>query len=34
MESARPATGEDVSRLAQLVAEAVAEQSEGRGGRI
>jgi GNAT superfamily N-acetyltransferase len=33
-EAARPATGEDVPRLAQLVAEAVAEQAEGRGGRI
>ena len=34
MEAARPATGEDVARLAQLVDEAVAEQAEGRGGRI
>jgi GNAT superfamily N-acetyltransferase len=33
-EAARPATGEDVARLAELVAEAVAEQAEGRGGRI
>ncbi|HZB72000.1 MAG TPA: GNAT family N-acetyltransferase [Acidimicrobiales bacterium] len=33
-EAARPAAGEDVPRLAQLVAEAVAEQAEGRGGRI
>lgn len=33
-EAARPATGEDVPRLAQLVVEAVAEQAEGRGGRI
>lgn len=33
-EAARPATGEDAPRLAQLVAEAVAEQAEGRGGRI
>ena len=34
MEAARPATGDDVPRLAELVAEAVAEQAEGRGGRI
>jgi GNAT superfamily N-acetyltransferase len=34
VEAARPATGEDVARLGQLVAEAVAEQAEGRGGRI
>ena len=34
MEAARPATGEDVARLAQLVGEAVAEQAEGRGGFI
>jgi len=34
VEAARPATGEDVARLAQLVGEAVAEQAEGRGGRI
>ncbi len=33
-EAARPATGDDVARLAELVAEAVAEQAEGRGGRI
>jgi GNAT superfamily N-acetyltransferase len=33
-EAARPATGDDVPRLAELVAEAVAEQAEGRGGRI
>jgi GNAT superfamily N-acetyltransferase len=33
-EAARPAAAEDVPRLAQLVAEAVAEQAEGRGGRI
>ena len=33
-EAARSAAGEDVPRLAQLVAEAVAEQAEGRGGRI
>ena len=34
MEAARPATAEDVARLAQLVGEAVGEQSEARGGRI
>jgi GNAT superfamily N-acetyltransferase len=34
VEAARPATGDDVARLAQLVGEAVAEQAEGRGGRI
>jgi ribosomal protein S18 acetylase RimI-like enzyme len=34
VEAARPATGEDVGRLAQLVGEAVAEQAEGRGGFI
>jgi GNAT superfamily N-acetyltransferase len=34
VEAARPATGDDVPRLAELVAEAVAEQAEGRGGRI
>ena len=34
MEAARPATPEDVDRLAALAAEALAEQSEGRGGRI
>jgi GNAT superfamily N-acetyltransferase len=34
VEAARPATGEDVARLAELVAEAVDEQAEGRGGRI
>ena len=34
MEAARPATPSDVPRLAQLTAEAVAEQAEGRGGRI
>ena len=34
MEAARPATGDDVARLASLVAEAVAEQADGRGGRI
>jgi GNAT superfamily N-acetyltransferase len=34
VEAARPATGEDVARLAQLVDEAVAEQTESRGGRI
>jgi GNAT superfamily N-acetyltransferase len=34
VEAARPATGDDVARLAELVAEAVAEQAEGRGGRI
>jgi GNAT superfamily N-acetyltransferase len=33
-EAARPATAEDVPRLGELVAEAVAEQAEGRGGRI
>ena len=34
MEAARPATAADVTRLAQLVGEAVAEQAEGRGGFI
>jgi len=34
VEAARPATGDDVARLAELVAEAVAEQAEARGGRI
>jgi GNAT superfamily N-acetyltransferase len=34
VEAARPATGDDVARLAELVAEAVGEQAEGRGGRI
>ena len=34
MEAARPATPDDVDRLAELAAEALAEQSEGRGGRI
>jgi GNAT superfamily N-acetyltransferase len=34
VEAARPATGDDVPRLAELVAEAVAEQAEARGGRI
>jgi GNAT superfamily N-acetyltransferase len=34
VEAARPATGDDVARLAELVAEAVAEQADGRGGRI
>ena len=34
MEAARPATAEDVARLAQLVGEAVGEQAEARGGRI
>ena len=34
MEAARPATPADVDRLAELAAEALAEQSEGRGGRI
>ena len=33
-EAARPATAADVPRLGELVAEAVAEQAEGRGGRI
>lgn len=34
MEGARPATAADVARLAQLAAEGVAEQTEGRGGSI
>ncbi|MEX2659601.1 MAG: GNAT family N-acetyltransferase [Acidimicrobiales bacterium] len=34
MEGARTATAADVLRLAQLAAEAVAEQTEGRGGSI
>ena len=34
MEAARPAAPDDVDRLADLVAEAVGEQAEGRGGRI
>ncbi len=34
MEAARLATPDDVDRLAELAAEALAEQSEGRGGRI
>jgi ribosomal protein S18 acetylase RimI-like enzyme len=34
VEAARPATGDDVARLAELVAGAVAEQADGRGGRI
>jgi ribosomal protein S18 acetylase RimI-like enzyme len=33
-EAARRATGDDVARLAELTAEAVAEQAHGRGGRI
>lgn len=34
MEAARLATADDVPRLAELTAEAVAEQAEGRGGAI
>ena len=34
MEGVRPAVAEDVERLAELTADAVAEQVEGRGGRI
>ena len=34
MEAARPATPDDVERLAVLAEEALAEQAEGRGGRI
>jgi L-amino acid N-acyltransferase YncA len=34
VEAARPATPEDVPRLAELAAEAVAEQVEARGGAI
>ncbi len=34
MEGVRPAVPDDVERLAELTADAVAEQVEGRGGRI
>jgi GNAT superfamily N-acetyltransferase len=34
MEGTRPATDEDVARLAELVAEAVEEQREARGGAV
>jgi GNAT superfamily N-acetyltransferase len=34
VEAARPATEHDLDRLAELTAEAVAEQSEARGGSI
>jgi GNAT superfamily N-acetyltransferase len=34
VEGARPATVEDVERLAELTAHAVAEQVDGRGGRV
>ena len=34
MEGARPAVAEDVDRLAELTAHAVAEQVDGRGGRV
>ena len=34
MEGVRPAVSDDVDRIAELTADAVAEQVEGRGGRI
>ena len=34
MEAARPATADDVERLAELAVEAVAEQRDGRGGSV
>lgn len=34
MEGIRPATADDLPRLAELVAEAVGEQAEGRGGWV
>ena len=34
MEAARPATTDDLGRLAELAAEAVAEQRDGRGGSV